>query len=146
MKMSRLLVATVVALSFAALLPVSSATAGKSGKRSIRGFDPSTVETVRGEVVSVEKVPAPRKDGYGIRLVLRTGKETLTVRLGPEWYVESQGFSLAPNDSLEIRGSKLSRNGRPVLVASEVRKGDRVLTLRDESGTPAWGGQKQRAD
>jgi hypothetical protein len=34
-------------------------------------------------------------------------------------------------------------NGKPALIAAEVKKGDALLRLRDESGIPAWAGWRK---
>lgn len=50
-------------------------------------YDPKTVETVSGEVVSVDKI-TDRGKGYGVSLTLKTGNETILVYLGPGWFLE----------------------------------------------------------
>lgn len=109
-------------------------------------YDPKTVETLRGEVVAVERVtPRGRKMGrmmqgahQGIHLLVKTGKDTLSVHLGPAWYIDHQALKIVPKDKISIRGSRIMFDGKPALVAAEVRKDDAVLTLRDANGVPAW--------
>jgi hypothetical protein len=43
-----------------------------------------------------------------------------------------------------MHGSRITFAGKPAIVAAEVKKGDQVLKLRDESGTPLWRGQGRR--
>jgi hypothetical protein len=45
---------------------------------------------------------------------------------------------------MRIRGSRVVIDGRPVVIAAELAKGDRVLVLRDEKGYPAWAAWRQR--
>jgi hypothetical protein len=47
-------------------------------------------------------------------------------------------------DILEIRGSRFASQGKPAMIAAEIRKGDRILKLRDENGIPAWSGGGRR--
>ncbi len=54
-----------------------------------RMFDPKTVETVKGEVEKVERVTPMQGMSAGIHLLLKTEKETLSVHLGPEWYINN---------------------------------------------------------
>jgi hypothetical protein len=106
-------------------------------------WDAKTVATVNGEVVSVDKyVPGRGGTAYGLRLTLKTDKETLPVILGPAWYIEQQHFAVAPKDQVEIKGSQLSIQGQPTFIAQEVKKGDRVLKLRDDQGGPLWTGPR----
>lgn len=73
-----------------------------------------------------------------------TGKERLSVHVGPEWYFERQDVPLEPGDAIEVKGSRITFEGRPAVVAAEVRKGADVLRLRDEDGFPAWSGWRRR--
>lgn len=115
-------------------------------------YDPRTVETVSGEVVAVERTTPKgrmmksRMSGtrYGVHLVLKTGKETIPVHLGPAWYIENQAVKIAPKDRIEVKGSRITFEGQPVLVAAQVTKGSEVLTLRDANGSPVWVGWRRR--
>ena len=110
-----------------------------------RAYDPKTVETVKGEVVGVEKIPSRDGKGYGVHLTLKTEKETLTVEVGPVWYVEKQPVKIEAKDILEIKGSRVTSQGKPAIIAAEIKKGDQILKLRDEIGIPAWSGGSRRS-
>jgi len=106
-------------------------------------WDGKTVATMKGEVVSVDKyVPGRGGTTYGLRLTLKTDKETLPVILGPVWYIEQQHFAIAPKDQVEVKGSQLSIQGQPTLIAQEIKKGDKILKMRDDKGSPLWGGPR----
>ena len=106
-------------------------------------WDASSVTTVSGEVTAVEKyTPGRGGSSYGLRLTIKTGKETLPIILGPAGYVEQQHFALAPKDQVEIKGSRLSIQGQPTVIAAEVKKGDQILKLRDDKGIPLWLGPR----
>jgi hypothetical protein len=105
-----------------------------------RAYDTKTIETVKGEVVSVEKIPSPGGKGYGVHLTLKTEKETLLVEVGPGWYVEKQPVKIGAKDILEIKGSRITTQGKPAIIAAEIKKGDQILKLRDENGIPPWSG------
>lgn len=107
-------------------------------------YSPNTIETIYGEVVSVEKATSVRGMSYGIHLTVKTDDETLSVRLGPEWYIEGQGFTIKPNDKVEIKGHRISDRGEPAIIAAEVKKDDEILKLREENGLPLWRGQRVR--
>jgi len=106
-------------------------------------FNPATVETVSGVVESVNKI-TPTKGMYsGIHLVLKTDKETIAVHLGPEWYIERQDVKLEKGDKIEVKGSRITFDGKPAIIAAEIKKGDSVLVLRDSAGVPAWAGWRR---
>jgi hypothetical protein len=108
-----------------------------------RMYNPATVETVSGVVESVDKI-TPMKGMYsGIHLVLKTDKETIAVHLGPEWYIERQDVKLEKGDKIEVKGSRITFDGKPAIIAAELKKGDSVLVLRDSAGFPAWAGWRR---
>jgi hypothetical protein len=151
----RKLVAVVSVLSVLGVLVASEAVAqrgprwrgsggwGPSGPY-MRMYDPKTVETLSGEVVSVELVTPVKGMTQGVHLAVKTEKETIAVHLGPSWYLENQDVKFAPKDTVEVKGSRVTLAGQPALIAAEVKKGDETLVLRDEQGFPAWSAMRRR--
>ncbi len=115
-----------------------------SGTPYCRMYNTQTVEAISGEVVSVDKITPMKGMNYGVHLTLKTDKETISVHLGPGWYIENQDVKIAPDDKIEVKGSRITFEGKPALIAAEVRKGDDVLILRDTSGFPVWSGWRRR--
>ena len=106
-------------------------------------WDGNSVTTVSGEVAAVEQyTPGRGGSSYGLRFNLKTDKETLPVILGPAWYVEQQHVAITAKDQVEVKGSRLSIQGQPTIIAQEVKKGDKVLRLRDDQGVPLWTGPR----
>lgn len=109
-----------------------------------RMYDPKTVETISGEVVSVDKITLMKGMSYGVHLTVKTDKETVSVHLGPGWYMENQDVTIEPKDRVEVTGSRITFKGKPAIIAAEVKKGEEILKLRDENGLPAWCGWRRR--
>jgi hypothetical protein len=109
-----------------------------------RMYNAKTVETVSGEVVSVDRVAPMKGMSYGVHLMLKTDKETISVHLGPGWYIENQDIRIEPKDNIEVKGSRITFEGKPAIIAAEVKKGDEVLKIRDENGLPFWSGWRRR--
>jgi len=105
-----------------------------------RMYNPKTVETLSGEVVSVDKFTPGRKMSYGVHFTLKTEKEAIPVHLGPSWYMEKQAVTIATGDKVEVTGSRITYEGKPTIIAGEVKKGGQVLKLRNAAGVPAWAG------
>jgi hypothetical protein len=105
-----------------------------------RMYDVRTVETVSGEVVKVDRITPMHGMSTGVHLVVKTDKGDVSVHLGPQWYLENQDVKIEPKDKLEITGSRVTVQGQPAIIAAEVKKGDQVLKLRDQSGIPVWAG------
>jgi hypothetical protein len=111
---------------------------GMRGRPGPRMYDTKTVETITGEVVSVDRITPAKGRVGGIHLMVKTDKEEIPVHLGPQWYVDQQAMKLAVKDRVEVRGSRISLGGKPVIIAAQVKRGDQVLKLRDDAGLPLW--------
>lgn len=109
-----------------------------------RMYDLKTVETISGEVVSIERITPIKGMCYGVHLMVKTDKETIPIHLGPGWYIENQDIKIQPKDKIEIKGSRITFQGTPAVIAAEVKKGDEILRLRDEKGFPVWAGWRRR--
>jgi hypothetical protein len=153
-KTTRILLVVIAACSFF-WIDNSFAQQGMEGKGSggwgregsyckTRMYDPKTVTTVSGEVVSIDKITPMRGMSYGVHLTVKTDNETVSIHLGPAWFIENQDIRIEPKDQIEVKGSRITLEGKPVIIAAEVTKGDEVLKLRDENGFPAWSGWRRR--
>jgi len=114
------------------------------GSQYNKVYDPKAVETISGEVTKVDRITPAKGMSGGIHMLVKTDKETVSVHLGPSWYIENQDVKIEPKDKVEVKGSRVTFGGKPALIASEVRKGNEVLTLRDEAGFPAWMAWRRR--
>ncbi len=107
-----------------------------------KAFNPSTVKTITGTVESVgsfkpEGAPAGATGGLRLRVKTSDG-QTMTIYAGPVAFAEQKNFFVMPGDQITITGSETKIRGRSVLLASELKKGDQTLQLRDKSGKPLW--------
>jgi len=107
-------------------------------------YNPATLETIVGEVISIEKTVPMRRMNEGLALVVKMEKETVTVHLGPTWYLERLDAKIVKGDKVEIKGARTTLAGKPIILAAEVKKGDNVLVLRDAAGVPVWAGWGMR--
>ena len=111
----------------------------KKGMRMPR-YDASTEVTISGTVQDVLHPQMGRMDGT--HLVLKTETETIEVHLGPSNFVSDKGFTFAKGDSVQVLGSKVTIGGNQAVLAREVTKDGKTLTLRDKTGRPLWAGRK----
>ena len=109
------------------------------GPGAHRMFDPATVVTVSGTVVAENRVD--RGMGHaGVHLVVKTAEGEIPVHLGPDFWVDEQKVKLAKGDAVTVKGSRITFEGKPAIIAMTVTRGADTLTLRDASGRPAWAG------
>lgn len=113
------------------------------GSHYNRMYNPATVETISGTVESVDKITPMKGMTYGVYLIVKTDKETISIHLGPGWYIERLDTKIEKGDKIEVKGSRVTILGKPAIIAAEVKKGDSVLKLRDENGIPVWSGWRR---
>ena len=134
-----LAIAVLVSVGLAGAAAAQGARLGRgAGGQAARRYDPATVTTVSGTVTSVETLPRTKGKGGGVHLLLKTATETIAVHLGPSWYLDRQPTQIAAGDTIEVKGSRVTVQGQPAIIAAEVHKGSALLTLRDAAGVPRW--------
>ena len=110
-------------------------------------YNPGTETTVKGTVEHVRTAFLPgggasaqsQGESTGpLYLDLNSDSGKFAVFLGPAWFAESKGFKFAKGDQVEVTGSKVRDDA---IVAREVKKDDKVLTLRNAQGIPEWSGR-----
>ncbi len=82
--------------------------------------------------------------GYGVHIMVKTDQETISVHLGPSWYIENQDIKIEVGDKVDVKGSRIMFDDSHSMIAAKVKKGDETLTLRDENGFPVWSGWRRR--
>ncbi len=109
-----------------------------------RAYNPGTIETIAGEVVQVNYLKAAAGENWGwLDLTVKTARETLSVQMGPANYFNFIGFQVKDRDRIEVKGSRIVFQGKPAILASEFKRGNEILRLRDGSGYPKWIGWKK---
>jgi hypothetical protein len=130
---SRLALATMLAGGLAALAAAQTAPRRGAGPM----YNTATEVTLKGTVEAVHQLTGSR-NWAGTHLTLKTGKETIDVAVGPSWYLAQHKISFAKGDRVEVTGSKVNYESGEYVIAREVRKGDKAITLRNAAGVPIW--------
>ncbi len=137
---------TIIALAALALClaPAGFSQNNSKAAKAHRIYDPATETTVKGTVEAVRQVRRWRNRAWaGTHLTLKTESGTFDVHVGPSAYVEKQDFTFAKGDEIEVIGSKVTYKGKDAIVAREIMKDGKTLTLRDADGFPAWAHQRR---
>ncbi|MDE2347892.1 MAG: DNA-binding protein [Gammaproteobacteria bacterium] len=143
-------VITLVALVAAAALALPGESfaqrgmGGGMGGAYTRLYNQQTVETVSGQVLSIDKVAPRRGRLYGIHLMLKTADGEISVHLGPSWFIDRQTMKIAANDVVDVTGSRITYEGKPAIIAAQVKKGGETLELRDSRGFPLWSAMRSK--
>ena len=131
----------IVALIPAVLLLVDSSAFAQQGGRGRSAqaprYDPSTEITLKGTIEEVKQVS--RSGAWtGTHLTLKADQGTFDVHVGPTTYLAKNQMTFAKGDNIEVTGAKVKYAGADSVLAREVRKGDKTLTLRNAAGIPQW--------
>lgn len=105
-------------------------------------FNPKTITTVKGKVVLIDRANHPMKGMEpGFAAVVKTEKgEEVTVQVGPIWFTSyfKRKWDVKPGDQVEVTGSRVDLNGKPVIMAMQGKKGNLAMTCRSKTGKPLW--------
>jgi DNA/RNA endonuclease YhcR with UshA esterase domain len=105
------------------------------GPMMMRDYDIKTEVTITGTVTKIARIRGMHTTG--LHLFVTTENQTVEVHLGPADFVEST-LKFQEGDTVQVLGSSTKMMSRWVMFAREVKKGDKVLKLRNEDGVPLW--------
>ena len=120
------------------LSAVLASAQGPHAAKNMRMYDPATEVTLKGTVEAVNQQSGGQM--MGTHLTVKAGDESREVMLGPANFITGKGFAFAKGDSVEVTGSKITMGAMEFVIAREVAKDGKTLTLRDKTGTPQWAG------
>ncbi len=125
-------------------LALSGESSGQPASGEVKGggpgnlYNPQSVVTVAGTVVSKTPPQAKKELPYLVYLNLQTGEGKITIFLGPSLYVNKLPVQIQVLDRIQVTGSQITWEGSPVILAAEVKRGKDIIKLRDPKGVPVW--------
>ena len=127
-----------VAMLAACALPIASASAQDSAAAKVRTYDAASAVSLTGvKIIRVDTLKTG--DNPSVSAFVESGTDSLTAMLGPVTFLTANSLTLAAGDMIDISGSKVTMAGKPSLIATEVKKGETKVVLRDKAtGQPAW--------
>lgn len=136
---------TIKALSGAAMLiacalPITTVSAQDSAaaRNARTSFDPASAVSLTGATI-IRVDTLKRGEHNAITAMLSSGTDSISAMIGPVTFLMSNSLTLAAGDVIDISGSKLMLGGQPSLIATEIKKGETKVVLRDKAtGVPAW--------
>jgi hypothetical protein len=117
--------------------PMTAAPAqGRSPTSAEAPYNPRTETSLHGTVHEVTRMEStPTVTHVGLRT---SSGATTDIHLGPSSWLATQALSIEVGDDIDVVGSLVTYGGSEVLVAREVQKDGRTLTLRDTQGVSSW--------
>ena len=108
------------------------------GSRYEQIFNNYNIQTVYGKITQIDTISPFNEMSFGIQISMTNGSEETPVHLGPAWFLLHQDMKLSIGDKIEVKGSRVAFDGKPTIMAVELKYKDKVLVLRDEDGIPSW--------
>jgi hypothetical protein len=129
--------AATVLLVVGVIVALSSASFAQ--KQVLPKYDPKTeIHIAKATVIDTKEVTLSNGQ-QRFRLIVKVGnEEPQEVCLCPKAFLETMDSAFDKGDEVEITGSKVDDNGKPLILAREITKGQNTLVLRDKTGGPVW--------
>lgn len=98
-------------------------------------------ETIQATIQEVQQYPGRLPGMVGLRFVVKTDAgESVTVLVGPAYYLSQAGYDPKVGDEITIEGFMIRSDVDALMVARTITSGSLRVTLRDEQGVPLWSG------
>jgi len=126
---------------------------GKSGPGNYGQAGHEGIGDARGTGMAGDKIDVSRAQSYegtitrivrddpagDVVVKLKTAdNRELSVCVAPQSFLTTQKLDLSENDRVKVRAVVSEKLGSDHVVATEITKGDKVVTLRHGDGAPAW--------
>lgn len=115
---------------------------GTQGSRHCCAWTPSSgatdMRTVEGKITEVVYLPGATADSGMVEVRLQSAGQNQLIRLAPVGLLKLSGLLLREGDTVIVKGFTVSGMEGDLLVATELHKGDKTVSLRDTRGRPVW--------
>ena len=96
------------------------------------------MRTAEGKITEVVYLPGATPDGGMVEVRLQSAGQSQLIRLAPVGFLKQSGLLLREGDTVIVKGFPVAGMEGDLLIATELRKGEKTLSLRDPRGRPAW--------
>ena len=115
---------------------------GAQGSRHCCDWTPTggatDLRTAEGKITEVVYLPGATPDGGMVEVRLQSAGQNQLIRLAPVGFLKQSGLLLREGDTVIVKGFPVTGMEGDLLVATELRKGEKTLSLRDTRGRQAW--------
>jgi hypothetical protein len=105
--------------------------------------DPQTLTTIQGRVVGIEynyknQPIAAKEIATWVRVRTANGEQKL-IYLGANRALKQQALKVKVGDPIEVQGFRMPKAKQPTIVASSLKRGDRVWKIANFTDKPVGG-------
>ena len=103
-------------------------------------YDVKKLEKFKGRVVRVKEVTPMQKMSPGVAIDIQVNGDIIEVQICPTWFARPNEIGVKKGDRVQIRGVRVQINGKDVILASKIKKGDHFeFKVRlTKNGKPFW--------
>jgi DNA/RNA endonuclease YhcR with UshA esterase domain len=110
----------------------------EQGKKAVPKFDPANQTTITGVIDQMSDYRCPISGTIGSHLTVSNPEGAVEVHLAASKFLKEYGFGFAKGDTVKVTGTKAIFDGKPAMLARQVKVGKRTYFFRDEKGIPLW--------
>ncbi len=96
------------------------------------------MRTAEGKITEVVYLPGATTDSGMVEVRLQSAGQNQLIRLAPVGFLKQSGLLLREGDTVAVKGFPVAGMEGDLLIATELHKGEKTLSLRDTRGRPAW--------
>lgn len=103
--------------------------------------------TLEGRVRDIASAAGCPGTGCGLLSIDVKSKDGEDVRVyaAPAWFLREKGMNFALGDDVTVSGHYVSESDHSTMLASDLAKGGKKVSLRDDAGRPKWRGRARGA-
>jgi hypothetical protein len=114
----------------------------RSALQSSRSVSPSFAapapKVVDGKIAEIIYLPGATPESATVEARVVADARATLVRLAPVGFLKQSQLVLREGDTVSVTGFEVSGMDGDLVVATEIRKGDKRVVLRDPRGRPVW--------
>ena len=111
---------------------------GPSARASALSDQTAKLQTVEGKVAEVDYLSGATADSGMVEIRVQVAGQAKLVRLAPAGFLRQSGLQIREGDAIAVKGYPVTGMDGDLIVATDIRKGDTALSLRDARGRPVW--------
>lgn len=96
------------------------------------------LQIAEGKITEVVYLPGATPDGSMVEVQLQSAGRSQLIRLAPVGFLKQSGLLLREGYTVIVKGFPVAGMQGDLLIATELHKGEKTLSLRDARGHSAW--------
>lgn len=96
------------------------------------------LRTSEGKITEIDYLPGATPDSGMVEVRLESAGKSEVIRLAPVGFLKQSGLLLREGDTISVKGFPVAGMEGDLVIATELHKGEKTLSLRDPWGRSAW--------